>query len=397
MHMSRTASPPAGQFDWSDPPWRTPRAAYVHVPFCAHHCGYCDFAVAAGRDHLTDSYLNALEIELRLSLSGSPRPVESIFLGGGTPTQLNAAQLERLLRILDRWLVRVGKAEYTIEANPESVDEEKVELLAAHGVNRLSLGAQSFQRAVLSALDRRHEPAAIVRAVEMARGKMASISLDLIFAAPGQTLDQWCSDLEQAINLQPDHLSTYCLTYEKGTPLWKRRRRGELAAASDELERAMYAHAIDALTAAGLDHYEISNFARPGRQCRHNQVYWANHAYYGFGLGAAGYVDGVRATNTRDLDRYLDALHRRRRPIQSCEALPPADRARETAMLQIRRAPGIAVREFQLQTGYRLHELLGDAVTRNQSRGWLAVEPDRVCLTREGFFFADTVCADFLA
>src|SRR5262249_27616686 len=202
----------------------------------------------------------------------TPQPVRTVFLGGGTPTHLSATQLERLLASLNRWLPLADGGEFSIEANPDSLDAAKVRVLADHGITRVSLGAQSFQSNVLAALDRRHRPDEIPRAIERVRSRIEQVSLDLIFGAPGQTLAEWHDDLRQALFLHPDHVSTYGLTYEKGTPLWKQRERGDVKALDEETELAMYQAAIDVLEAAGFEHYEISNFARPGRRCRHNEV-----------------------------------------------------------------------------------------------------------------------------
>ncbi|MCI0702068.1 MAG: coproporphyrinogen III oxidase family protein, partial [Planctomycetia bacterium] len=304
-------------------PWLEPRTAYIHVPFCAHHCGYCDFAVIAGHDHLIDLYIEALAAEL--ATLGTPRLVESLFIGGGTPTHLSAEQLGRLLETIRKWLVlgrcrepsgtqseprpsgsvlssslpdgrgskrsppRQGGTteEFTIEANPDGLTEEKAAVLAAFGVNRVSIGVQSFRAETLSALERRHTSEQIPRAVEAVRKHIPAISLDLIFGAPGSTLPGWANDLNAALALAPEHVSTYGLTYEKGTPLWKQRHRGLILPLAEDDELAMYEHAMDRLAEAGFEHYEISNFARPGFRCKHNERYWANEAYYGFGVGAA--------------------------------------------------------------------------------------------------------------
>jgi oxygen-independent coproporphyrinogen-3 oxidase len=253
------------------PPWLWPRAAYVHVPFCAHHCGYCDFAVATGQDQKIDPYLDALSAEL--SRLGEPQLVETIFLGGGTPTHLDARRLARLLAAVRRWLLLTPDYEFSVEANPGTLDGEKVRVLADYGVNRISLGVQSFQPHLLRVLERDHEPDDVPRAVAEAKGRIAQLSIDLIFGVPGQTLADWQADLREALALEPDHVSTYGLTYEKGTRLWKQRRHGEVCPLEEEGELALYAYGIEALEAAGFEHYEISNFALPGRRCLHNQTY----------------------------------------------------------------------------------------------------------------------------
>ena len=371
------------------PPWRWPRAAYVHVPFCAHHCGYCDFAIAVGQDGRIDRYLDALAAEL--ATLGQPQPVRTLFLGGGTPTYLSARQLDRLLADVTRWLPPEPGHEFSVEANPGTLDADKVAVLTAHGVNRVSLGAQSFRPHLLRALERDHAPADVPRAVELVRRLGARLSLDLIFGVPGQTLDDWRDDLRRALELGPDHVSTYGLTYEKGTPLWKRRQRGEVRPVGEVAELAMYVCAMDTLGAAGFEHYEISNFARPGRRCRHNEVYWANHAYFGFGMGAARYVHGRREVNTRDLRGYLRRALAGEPTAFQAEELPPGERARETLAVQLRRADGINRPAFREQTGFDLDALTGRALARHVELGLLRDDGDRVWLTRAGKCVADAV------
>ena len=262
----------------------TPRAAYVHVPFCRHRCGYCNFTLVAGRDDLVGDYLRAIELELqRLEHS---REVDTLFFGGGTPTHLGLDALETLLNSVARWFPLAAGGEFSVEANPADLTPAKIALLSAHGVNRLSLGGQSFNAKKLALLERDHDAETLVRGVSLARASIASVSLDLIFGTPGETLDVWQHDLQSALALEPQHVSTYGLTFERGTPYWSRLLAGELQRLDEETERAMYALAIDSLATAGFEHYEVSNFARPGRRCRHNEVYWSGDCYYAVGPGA---------------------------------------------------------------------------------------------------------------
>ena len=376
------------------PPWRWPRAAYVHVPFCAHHCGYCDFAVAVGQDERIDEYIDALTVEL--SSREKPQPVRTLFLGGGTPTHLSAAQLETLLDRVLRWLPLLPDHEFSVEANPGTLDEAKVRVLADHGVNRLSLGAQSFAPHLLRVLERNHQPADVGRAIDSARRYISNISLDLIFGVPGQRLEDWLDDLDRALALGPTHVATYGLTYEKGTRLWKQQRRGLVQALDEDSELALYTRAMDVLEAAGFEHYEISNFARPGFRCRHNQVYWANHAYFGFGQGAARYVEGVRQTTTRDLAAYLQRVHNGQPTYFQSEELPPRARALETMAVQLRRADGIDRPSFQVQTGFSLNDLAGAAIARLAGLDVLRDEQSAVRLTRKGKCVADAVVAELM-
>jgi oxygen-independent coproporphyrinogen III oxidase len=378
----------------ASPPWLFPRAAYVHVPFCAHHCCYCDFAVAAGQDEVIDRYLNALAAEL--GTLGEPRAVKTLFLGGGTPTHLGPGQLARLLDAVLNWLPLEVGHEFSVEANPATLTADKVAVLADQGVNRLSLGAQSFNATTLQTLERDHRAPAIARAVEVARARIDNVSLDLIFGVPGQSPQQWTADLVEALALGISHVSTYGLTYEKGTRLWKDRQRGLVAALDEETELTMYLEAMEVLPAAGLEQYEISSFARPGWACLHNRAYWANHAYFGFGLGAARYVGGQREVNTRDLHTYLrKALAGESVTVQS-ENLGGEERARETMTLNLRRVEGIHRGEFRRQTGLDVESLAGLAIRQHVQGGLLDDDGESVRLTRRGRCLADAVVASFL-
>lgn len=371
------------------PPWLYPQAAYVHVPFCAHHCGYCDFAVAVGQDERMEAYLDALEIEL--SCLEEPQPVRTLFFGGGTPTYLPHRPLERLLQMVRRWLPLLPEHEFSVEANPSYLDLEKISLLAEFGVNRLSLGVQSFESSVLKVLERDHQPNDVARVLEFVKPRIPNVSLDLIFGVPGQTLDQWRGDLAQALGFGPVHLATYGLTYEKGTRLWKQRERGQVVALDEDTEYQFYTEGMDVLEAAGFEHYEISNFARPGHRCRHNQVYWANHAYLGFGVGAARYVQGVRELNTRDVRTYINKLCAGHAATFQSERLEPRERAIETIAVQLRRADGISRAPFLAQTEFLLDGLVGPKVEELVAAGLLRDNGSVVKLTRRGMCLADAV------
>ncbi|CAN5271740.1 radical SAM family heme chaperone HemW [soil metagenome] len=369
------------------PAWLEPRTAYLHVPFCAHHCGYCDFAVAANQDHLIELYLDAIAIEM--ATLKTPRPVETIFLGGGTPTHLSATQLQRLFGSVSTWFR--DASEFSIESTPESIAPDKVAVLKAGGVTRVSIGIQSFHAGTLSALDRQHSVAQIHTAAALIRDARLHLSLDLIFGAPGQSLADWQNDLSTVLTLQPDHLSTYGLTYEKGTPLWKRRQRGEVTAATEDLELSMYETAIDTLTTAGFEHYETSNFAKPERRCQHNERYWANHAYYGFGVGAARYVNGVRSMNIRNTVDYIRKVLADEDPTQQSEELMPRERAFETMAVQLRRCEGIERESFRGQTDFAIDDLIGESVKVLVTEGLLIDDGDSILLTRRGMNVADGI------
>lgn len=345
---------------------------------------------------MADRYLDALESELRMRLR-VPQAVETVFVGGGTPTRLTCEQLERMTRMIAFWLPLYTDGEWTVEANPGTLDVEKVDVLASAGVNRISLGAQSFDREALLALERNHDPDDVPRALDLVRPRFDRWSLDLIFGVPGSTLDIWKRDLEITLAFQPDHLSCYGLVFEKGTPLWKSRALGQVQPLDEDIELAMYEHTIDRLSASGLEQYEISNFARAGHACRHNLFYWANAPYFGFGLGAARYVDGERAVNTRDLLAYLKRIEAGDDPTGPRERLDQEPRARETAVLMLRRTQvGLDRAEFLARTGFEIDALCKDDIERSVRSGLLDDDGRRIRFTPRGVFLADTVLSSLL-
>lgn len=372
------------------PVFHPPRAAYVHVPFCRHRCGYCNFTLIAGRDDLIDGYLDALAAEL--SQLGEPREVDTLFFGGGTPTHLSPPQLERLLKLVRGWFPTSPGYEFSVEANPADVTPERVTVLREGGVTRLSLGAQSFDLSKLRLLERDHDAAVIHRAVELARAAGFDVSLDLIFGTPGETLDAWRRDLDAAVELKPDHLSTYGLTIERGTAFWSRRERGSLLPVDEERERALYLATIDRLTAAGYEHYEVSNFAQPGKRCRHNEVYWAARGYYAAGPGAARYVDGRRETNHRSTTTWLARIRAGESPVAESETLPTDRKAREALVLGLRRlTDGVERRAFADEFGHDVDALGGEELRRLIATGMLDDRDGRLRLTREGLLIADWI------
>ena len=373
----------------------TIRAAYLHVPFCRRRCGYCNFSVVADRDDLVAAYLTALEQEL--SWLSEPREVDTLFLGGGTPTHLDAAALERLLALATRWFPPAGGAEFSIEANPADLDAAKADILAAAGVTRVSFGAQSFDAAKLRTLERDHAPESTATSLRLARDRGLDVSLDLIFGAPGETLDGWLGDLERAIELSPDHVSTYGLTFERGTTFWGRRLRGDLRPVAEEEELAMYARAIDRLATAGYEHYEVSNFAWPRKRCRHNETYWRGDEYHAAGPGAARYVDGRRETNHRSTTAWLKRVMAGQSPVAESETLDSESRAREALVLALRTIEGVDLEAFATRFGHTLESLAGRTLDRYVSAGWLEHAAGSLRLTRPGLFISDSLWTALLS
>ena len=373
----------------------SPRSAYIHVPFCRHHCGYCNFTLVAGRDDLIAAYLEALSKEL--SWLGEPHEVDTLFFGGGTPTHLPPRELAALLEIAKRWFPLAPNYELSVEANPIDLDEARCEVLAATGVTRISLGVQSFRAEKLQVLERDHREQEILAAYASARRIAKSVSIDLIFAAPGETAGQWQQDLAKAIALEPDHVSTYGLTFERGTSFWGRLNRGELTQAPEEAEAQMYELAIDLLTAAGYEHYETSNFARPGHRCRHNEAYWTGLPYFAAGPGAARYIAGRREMNHRSTTTYIQRVLSGQSPVVESEELSLEGRARERLVFALRRLEGISLEEFERETGFSVDALVKLPLANYVAQGLFERKDGRLRLTHRGLLVSDALWPEFLS
>ncbi|MFV2068381.1 MAG: radical SAM family heme chaperone HemW [Pirellulales bacterium] len=370
------------------------RSAYIHVPFCARRCGYCNFTVVAGRHDLVPRYLEALRSEL--ALLGQPRPVDTLYFGGGTPTQLSLGELDQLFQIVLAWHPLTEGGELTIEANPNDLDRATVRLLAEHGVTRVSLGAQSFEARKLRMLERQHSADQIRRAVGRLRSHIEIVSLDLMFGVPGESVDDWSRDLDSALQLGPDHLSTYGLTIERGSAFFGRRQRGQIVPADDTVAREMYLLAIDRLVGRGWDHYEVSSFSLPGRRCRHNEVYWLGHPYYAAGPGAARYTEGCREVNHRSTSKYLQQVLGGHSPVAERERLASEDVARERLVFALRRLEGVDRDQFQRATRFSIEQLVGADLERLVTAGLLDDDRQRIKLSREGLLVSDAIWPSFL-
>jgi oxygen-independent coproporphyrinogen-3 oxidase len=367
---------------------------YAHVPFCQAKCGYCDFYSVPIAECSSSAYVQAVLRELAGRLPA--RPISTVFVGGGTPTILPAAELGLLLGALTRAAPEVF--EFTVEANPASADELKLSLLRECGVNRLSLGAQSFDDGELSRLGRIHQSRQIVESVAAARAAgFDNINLDLIHGIPGQTVESWRTSLRRGVDLDPEHLSCYSLTYEPGTDFSRRRECGEITACDEALEAELFELTIDELTAAGFEHYEISNFARPGRRCRANIIYWMNREYLGVGPSAVSYLGGVRRRNVADVGRYLELV--KTGPDAAAaeeERLAPRARAGETAIQMLRMTEGIDEAVFQRSTSFDPRTLFAEQIDRFTTGGLLVAVEGAIRLTRRGLLVANRVMEEFL-
>ncbi|HEY5340410.1 MAG TPA: radical SAM family heme chaperone HemW [Candidatus Aquilonibacter sp.] len=369
---------------------------YVHLPFCPYICPYCDFAKWPHRRSAADRYLRALEAEIDAT---PPRKAGTIFLGGGTPNAYDASTLASVMQRLRARFPAPGdvQPEISVEVNPELVESGDFETYRSAGVTRLSIGVQSFDPAEIATLGRKHTIDQVAAVVASAReAGIVSISIDLMFAVPGQTPQTWRRSLERAIALGVDHISAYGLTVEEGTPYaaW---RLGEPAAFLDaDREADLYDIAIVTLESAGFEHYEISNFARPGHACAHNANYWANGQYIGLGVGAASFLDGLRSVNTRELEDYLAAAMSGAPIPGEAERLLGTKRAGEAAMLALRTAQGVCLQAFKERYGIDFMTYYAPIITNLTADGLLEIADDRARLTRRGRFLANDVCGAFV-
>jgi len=380
-----------------------PRHAYVHVPFCRHRCGYCDFTLVAGRDDLIDRYLAALGIELG-RIGNVPEStsdpacleIDTLYLGGGTPSHLGPDGLRRLFDVLRERLVPAAGAEVTVEANPLDVTDDFAVACRGLGVTRVSLGGQSLAAATLRALDRDHSPDDVRAATVRLLDAGLAVNLDLMTAAPGQSLGDVEADLAAAAALGVQHVSVYCLTWEPGTAFESARRRGDLVPAEESVERAMFEMAIDRLEAAGFEHYEVSNFARPGFRCRHNEAYWDCRPWEAFGPGAARFDGRVRITNHRSTTAWIERVLEGRETVGDVDRMTAEQAARERIVVGLRRRDGLDRAAFQATTGFEIDALAGPAISRWLAAGFAADDGRRVRLTREGLLVSDMLWPDVL-
>jgi len=373
-----------------------PAALYVHVPFCAAKCGYCDFYSLPFNRDSADRFVRAAARELSVGAEGMSVPLESVFIGGGTPTVLGVELLAALLKPIGPLIGR--GTEFTVEANPGVLGRCTAELLAANGVNRVNLGVQSFQEDELQLLGRIHAPADAGQAVATLRGAgVTNIAVDLIYGIPNQTLSTWRDSLDRAFQMGIDHLSCYCLSFEPGTPLEADLAAGRVREMPEQLQRDCYYAAIDACARAGLEHYEISNFARPGRRCRHNLTYWRNRPYLGIGPGAASYVAGERRANLPDLKRYVEAIDSGRPAPATAERLTDRAAIAETLMLALRLTEGADRAAIAARFAVDPVDAFAATIRRYEDSGALEVGPTHLRISRGALFVADSVLADIIA
>jgi oxygen-independent coproporphyrinogen III oxidase len=369
---------------------------YLHFPFCQQKCNYCDFNSYAGMEHLLPKYLAAIKQEIFM-YKVHVSVVDTIYIGGGTPSLLPINDITRLFDSLRRNFYINDRAEITMETNPGSCTLEKLKVISMNGVNRLSIGLQSFNKESLKKLGRVHTVEDFIRTYQYAQeAGFKNINVDLIYGLPWQTGEEWQDTLAGVVELNPDHISLYSLSYEDGTPFSRDLKAGKIKKMDEELEAEMYENAIKLLKSAGYDHYEISNFAKPGKRCRHNQIYWRNEEYVGLGAGATSYMGRVRYTNVKEIPQYIEKVFGNDYATGEKEALKLEKIIGETIMLNLRMLDGFKMDDLQKRYKANVDELYGPTIKVLANQGLLKEEEGMVKLTDHGLMIANQVFQRFV-
>ncbi|PNZ28787.1 coproporphyrinogen III oxidase [Staphylococcus petrasii] len=368
------------------------KSAYIHIPFCVRICTYCDFNKYFIHKQPVDEYLTALIEEMKTSQN---RELETMYVGGGTPTALSEAQLERLLKAINSIFKING--EYSFEANPDELTFNKVKLLKDYGVNRISMGVQTFKPELLKILGRTHQTEDIYNAVNNARkAGIESISLDLMYHLPSQTLEDFSDSLNRALQMDIDHISSYGLILEPKTQFYNMYRKGKLKLPNEDLGADMYQYLMKSLASTQFHQYEISNFAKPGHESEHNKVYWLNEEYYGFGAGASGYVNGERYSNLNPVQHYINAINNGKRPILTSNFPTFEEKMEEEMFLGLRMNKGVNRQTFENKFNVSLNEVFGQTINQLKNKQLLTENNDYISLTERGKVIGNEVFEAFL-
>ncbi|HGC6838968.1 TPA: radical SAM family heme chaperone HemW [Streptococcus agalactiae] len=372
---------------------KKPTSAYVHIPFCTQICYYCDFSKVFIKNQPVDAYLQALIREFR---SYDITELRTLYIGGGTPTSISAVQLDYLLTELSRDLNLNTLEEFTIEANPGDLTVDKIEVLQKSAVNRVSLGVQTFNDKHLNRIGRSHNEAQIYSTIDALKtAGFQNISIDLIYALPGQTMDDVRSNVAKALSLNIPHLSLYSLILEHHTVFMNKMRRGKLHLPTEDLEAEMFEYIISEMERNGFEHYEISNFTKPGFESRHNLMYWDNVEYYGVGAGASGYLDGIRYRNRGPIQHYLKGVSEGNARLSE-EVLSKNEMMEEELFLGLRKKEGVSIGKFEQKFGTSFEKRYGQIVQELQSDGLLKENNGFIQMTKKGLFLGDTVAEKFI-
>ncbi|EQB23423.1 coproporphyrinogen III oxidase [Streptococcus equi subsp. zooepidemicus SzS31A1] len=372
---------------------KKPTSAYVHIPFCTQICYYCDFSKVFIKNQPVDAYLEALIKEFE---SYQINSLKTLYIGGGTPTAITAKQLDYLLSHLQQHLQLDQLEEFTIEANPGDLTEDKIAVLRQSAVNRISLGVQTFNDKQLKQIGRSHTEAQIYATIaSLKEAGFQNMSIDLIYALPGQTIQQVKENVAKALALDIPHLSLYSLILEHHTVFMNKMRRGKLQLPTEDLEAEMFEYIISEMEANGFEHYEISNFTKPGFESRHNLMYWNNDEYFGCGAGASGYLDGIRYRNRIPIQHYLKAVADGNARLSE-EVLTKEEMMEEELFLGLRKKSGVSVSRFQEKFGLSFESRYGPVVRELQNQGLLVEDKDFIRMTKKGLFLGDSVAEKFI-
>ena len=373
------------------------KAAYIHIPFCHHICHYCDFNKVFMQGQPVEKYLIALEKEMEISVKGKNNVLETVFVGGGTPTALNESQLEQLVQSIQKQLRFDSNTEYTFEANPGDLSKEKLAILKAGGVNRLSFGVQTFNDELLKTIGRTHRAKDVFSSIESAKEiGFNNISIDLIYSLPGQTKQDFLESIQTALSLGLVHYSGYSLIIEPKTVFYNLMKKGKLLVPGEDAEAEMYETLMEQMEIHGLRQYEISNFAVPGFESRHNLTYWDNEEYYGFGAGAHSYVNGIRQSNYGPLKKYMEPLAIGELPILDSHQVSCAEKMEEEMFLGLRKTEGVSIRHFLKKFNQDPLELFAEQIRECTSKDLLKTDGESICLTRKGRMLGNEVFQSFI-
>lgn len=376
-----------------------PKAVYIHIPFCRHKCHYCDFNTYALKGQPVDAYLEALGREMEQTVAlHPPDQIETIFVGGGTPTVLNPEQMSKFLSMIQQYFSSHSPfIEFTMEANPGTTDLDKLQVMKEGGVNRISLGVQTFDNGLLKAIGRIHQQEEIYRSIELAKQVgFDNISIDLMFGLPNQTLQQLKQSLTAALQLDLQHYSIYSLIIEENTPFHTLYMKNELPLPDEDEEWLMFEHIIKRLTGAGYNHYEISNFAKPGFEGQHNTIYWRNGQYYGIGAGAHGYINQVRHVNIKEVQPYIEATFVGL-PLLSQSVVSRKEAMEDFMMVGFRLLKGVRSEDFKKQFGCTMEQIYAIQLQQLLDRQLIERTEEGYRLSKKGILFGNEVFAAFLS
>ena len=372
-------------------------SAYIHIPFCEKICHYCDFTKFFYQEKMADEYLAALANEINFYLSDKKHPMRTIFVGGGTPTALNLAQLEYLLQTIDKHMDVPNVEEYTFEANPGDLNEDKIKLLRMYGVNRISMGVQSFDNQLLEDLGRLHRVKDVEENINhLIKHGLTNISIDLMYGLPNQTIEIFNDSIEKALSFDLPHYSTYSLQIEPKTVFYQRHQKGKLHKPPEEVEASMFELLIEKMKQHGKFQYEVSNFAEPGYESKHNLTYWDNNYYYGFGAGASGYLPGKRHINLRPFPAYVKEANASGQPILHIDEVGKKEQIEEEMFLGLRKRTGVNKNVFKQKYNVTIDQIYQEQIQDLIARSWLEETSDYVRMTEKGQLFGNEVFQRFL-